>query len=90
MQAFEKKAQQDLAEANAELQIVLHESEKYQRLYNSVKMKNEELKLQIENRNQEFVDFRKGVNSNVFKDMKMQEHVEFQMIHMRSRYESTI
>ena len=76
MQAFEKKAQQDLAEANAELQIVLHESEKYQRLYNSVKMKNEELKLQIENRNQEFVDFRKGVNSNVFKDMKMQEHVE--------------
>ena len=44
----------------------------------------------MESRNKEFVEWRKAMNNNVFKDMKMEEHVEFQMKHLKSRYESTI
>lgn len=74
---FEKKVQVDLAQANIEVQISRHELETASCLYESVKMKNEELEVHLESRNKEFADWRKAVGKDIFKDMSIHEHVNF-------------
>lgn len=46
--------------------------------------------MRLDLRNKEFVEFRKHVNSDLFKDFKAQQHIEYEVVKIQSRYESTL
>lgn len=48
-----------------------------EKLYYSVKCANEELTIRLDSRNKEFVEYRKSVNADIFKDWDAQQHIEF-------------
>ena len=55
-----------------------------------MKTKNEELKINLDNRNKEFVDYKMGVRDSIYKDWDTQQHIESEVARVKGRYETII
>ncbi len=87
---FDANVKAELRAQNAELQIYKNDTKTLNRLYESVKITNQDLQIRLDLRNKEFVEFRKSVNADMFKDFKMQQHIDYEVVKIQSRYESTL
>lgn len=87
---FEEVTAKQVEDVRIELQVALAENQKLERFYQSIRASNEEHRSHLESRNMEFVEWRKGVASGVYKDLTTQQHIEKEVVKIKSRHESIL
>ena len=87
---FDKRVEESVSRVRADLEFSKNDCVRYERLYVSMKSKHEEMQVALDTRNKEFVEWRKAVNMDSYKDLSVQEHVERETDKLQARYESTI
>ena len=68
---FDKRVEESVSRVRADLEFSKNDCVRYERLYVSMKSKHEEMQVALETRNKEFVEWRKAVNMDSYKDLSV-------------------
>ena len=74
----------------SELEAKVSEIEQKERFVVSVKTTNKEMQAQLKQRNDEFVEWKKGVAAQIYKDWDNRKHIENEVEKIESRYETSL